>query len=889
MKVHFYLRYGTSFGETLTLIIERNGQVQYFPMQYVNQEFWHFAFDIQGERPTDTLRYRYELHGNEPLPVADWEWTRTIDLAQYVKNDVQIVDTWSDGSAYEHAFDTQPFRNIFFRQTETSAAKQPARYTHEFRAKAPLLCSAERLCLLGSGQGLHDWSNTQPILMNRQGDWWVCRADLGADDFPVAYKYGVWNDLEQRFVRFEGGDNRALYFMGDQGHSVILHDGFVRMPNDQFKGAGVAIPVFSLRSKDSYGTGEFTDLKLLADWAASVGMKMIQLLPVNDTSATGTWTDSYPYAAVSAFALHPLYLNVAQVAGKTHAALLKGFNKKQATLNALEAVDYEAVLTEKLAASRTLYAKLGESTLVEKPFLTYFEENKHWLVPYAVFSWLKDQNGTSDFTQWKKHGVFVQKEIDALTAKGSKVLPEIAFHYFMQWHLHLQLQEATAYAHSKGLAIKGDIPIGIYRYSCDAWVAPELYNMGRQAGAPPDNFAEAGQNWGFPTYNWDRMKADGYLWWRQRFEQMSLYFDAFRIDHILGFFRIWSIPLDAVEGILGRFVPAIPVREQEFWQAGIGFNKERLCEPYISERVLWEVFDEDVALARQFLQIKEGTNRYALQPEFDTQRKVEAYMAKQPANETNQRLRDGLYRLIANVILLEDEHGDYHFRIAPDKCSSFNHLEDDIKVRINALYVNYFFRRQDAFWQHEAMDKLPALKRSTQMLICGEDLGMVPDCVPDVMRDLAILSLEIQRMPKQSGTTFFHPKDAPYLSVVTPSTHDMSTVRGWWEEDRVLSQRFYNEQLQGNGDAPYFCEPSVNRAIVAQHLHSPAMWSIFQLQDLMGMDGDLRRENPDDERINVPANPKHYWRYRMHMGLEELLLKSGFNGDLAEMIRLGGR
>ncbi len=889
MKVHFYLRYGTKFGESLTLLIERNGQVQHHPMQYVNQEFWHFALDIDEKKPSGTLLFRYELHGRGSLPVADWEWTRTLDLAQYAKSDVQVVDTWSDGSAYEHALATQPFRDIFFRQTDAVRAKQPTQHTHEFRAKAPLLRTGERLCLLGSGQGLHDWSTSQPVFMNRQGDWWACRADLSADDFPVAYKYGVWNDLEQRFVRFESGDNRALYFVGDQGHNVVLHDGFVRMPNNQFKGTGVAIPVFSLRSKDSYGTGEFTDLKLLADWAASVGMKMLQLLPVNDTSATGTWTDSYPYAAVSAFALHPLYLNVGLVAGKFNTALLKDFNKQQATLNALEAVDYEAVMTAKLAAMRSLYAKLGEKTLSEKPFLTYFEENQHWLVPYAVFTWLKDQNGTSDFTQWKKHGVFVQKEIDALTAKGSKVLPEIAFHYFVQWHLHLQLKEATDYAHSKGLAIKGDIPIGIYRYSCDAWVAPELYNMGRQAGAPPDDFAVAGQNWGFPTYNWTRMKADGFLWWRQRFEQMSLYFDAFRIDHILGFFRIWSIPLDAVEGILGRFVPAIPVREQEFWQAGIGFNKERLCEPYISERVLWEVFDEDAALARQFLQIKEGTNRYALKPEFDTQRKVEAYLAQQPDTETNRRLRDGLYRLIANVILLEDENGDYHFRIAPDKCSSFNHLDDDIKARLNALYLNYFFRRQDAFWQHEAMEKLPALKRSTQMLICGEDLGMVPDCVPDVMRDLAILSLEIQRMPKKTGTAFFHPKDAPYLSVVTPSTHDMSTVRGWWEEDRALTQRFYNEQLQGTGDAPYFCEPWANRAIVEQHIFSPAMWSIFQLQDLMGMDGDLRRENPDDERINVPANPKHYWRYRMHLSLEELLLKSGFNGDLAEMIRLGGR
>lgn len=890
MKVHFYLRYSTKFGENLVIVLDHNGQVQHHPMQYVNQEFWHFALDITDKKPSGAIKYQYELHSTGKLPLNDWEWERTIDLAQHTKGDVQVVDTWSDGGAYEHAFATQPFKDIFFKPDgDTAKVKQIARYTHEFRAKAPLLRAGERLCLIGSGHGLHDWSVTQPILMNRSGDWWIARADLSHDDFPLAYKYGVWSETTKQFVRFESGDNRTLYFAGDAANAVVLHDGFVRLPNTGFKGAGVAIPVFSLRTSNSYGTGEFTDLKVLADWAAAIGMKLLQLLPVNDTSATGTWTDSYPYAAVSAFALHPLYLNVKAVAGKKHAALLKAFDKKQKALNSLEAVDYEAVLEEKAKAMRLLYAELGESTLSDKAFLAYFEENKHWLVPYAVFTWLKEQNGTSDFTQWKKYSVYQQKDIDALTKPGAKSYRDIAFHYFVQWHLHLQLKEATDYAHAKGLVLKGDIPIGIYRYSCDAWVAPELYNMSRQAGAPPDDFAATGQNWGFPTYNWDRMKADGFAWWRQRFEQMSLYFDAFRIDHILGFFRIWSIPLDSIEGILGRFVPAIPVREQEFWQMGIGFNRDRFCKPYISERVLWETFGDDVPHIRPFLQVQAGTNQYEFKPEFNSQRKIQAWMDQQPASELNIRLRDGLFSLLANVILLEDEQGGLHFRFGIDKISSFRHLDDSIKAKINGLYLDYFFRRQDDFWQREAMEKLPALKRATRMLICGEDLGMVPACVPDVMRDLGILSLEIQRMPKKIGSAFFHPKDSPYLAVVTPSTHDMSTIRGWWEEDRALTQRFYTEELGGEGDAPFFCEPWINRSIVEQHIYSPAMWSIFQLQDLMGIDGELRRENPNDERINVPANPKHYWQYRMHLTLEELMKKDGFNADLSEMLQKSGR
>jgi 4-alpha-glucanotransferase len=187
------------------------------------------------------------------------------------------------------------------------------------------------------------------------------------------------------------------------------------------------------------------------------------------------------------------------------------------------------------------------------------------------------------------------------------------------------------------------------------------------------------------------------------------------------------------------------------------------------------------------------------------------------------------------------------------------------------------------------MQKLPALKRVTNMLICGEDLGLVPACVPRVMKDLGLLSLEIQRMPKDLGRDFSHPKDAPYLSVVTPSTHDMSTIRGWWEEDRVVTQKFYNRELGRSGVAPAKCDPSLCEEVILQHLNSPAMWSIFQLQDLLGIDEQLRHANPADERINVPANPKNYWRYRMHLTLEELVTHTGFADRIHQLIEQGGR
>jgi 4-alpha-glucanotransferase len=614
----------------------------------------------------------------------------------------------------------------------------------------------------------------------------------------------------------------------------------------------------------------------------------MQILPVNDTTANFTNKDSYPYAAISAFALHPMYIRLQQV-GQLPAEhkLQRRFLRKQRHLNRQAGVEYEEVIRFKMAYLRELFLLLWPSLSISEEYRQFFDQHSHWLTPYAVFCYLRDTYKTPDFSSWKKLGVYNQVKVNALTNPAHKAFSEIAFWYFVQYHLHQQLSAAVKDAHELGVVLKGDIPIGIYRYSCDAWVNPELYHIDMQAGAPPDDFAVKGQNWGFPTYNWDKMQQDGFNWWKRRFEQMTNYFDAFRIDHILGFFRIWSIPMSCTEGIMGRFVPALPVTEIEFMQRGIPFQYERFCRPFISETLLWEIFgDKSETVKDKFLQ-SGGEGGYTLQPFADTQRKVEAWFTEQGPDAF---LEDGLNALIANVILLEgNEPGKYHFRIGMEKTFSFSQLNWHVQQQLKELYTDYFYRRQDHFWRAEAMRKLPALQHTTNMLICGEDLGMVPDCVPGVMHELGITGLEVQRMPKRPGSRFTHLKEVPYLSVVTPSTHDMSTIRGWWEENREATNWFYNNILGHFGEAPLYCESWVCRKIIAQHLESSAMWSIFQLQDLLAIDDTLRRENPGAERINVPADAGHFWNYRMHLKLEDLKNKKVFNAQLREMIEAAGR
>ncbi len=901
IKITFKIKFHTIVGQSLYVtgnhdLLGNNNVVEgSFPLSYLNDEYWYGTLEIPpGQNLSEDISYNYVLKNVDGTAIVEWGKDKVIQPSAYKTKEVLLIDSWNSSAFIENTFYTEPFQQVLLKENFTQVDSEiPETVTHIFKVKAPLLAKGQTLCITGSAPELGEWEIENPLLLSRKEDdvWFTISLDLTNSAFPFTYKYGVFDINTNQFVRYEEGKNRILYENASPEKLTIVSDGFAVLPNTSFKGAGVAIPVFSLRSENSFGVGEFADMKLLVDWAKQVGLKLLQILPVNDTSATHTYLDSYPYATISAFALHPLYLHLPSLVNDDN-SLLSSLQQRQNELNSKPAVDYVEVMAAKWSFIKQVFPQQKQQVFESDAFTSFFNENKHWLVPYAAFSYLKEKNNTSDFNQWQGNSTFDADEINQLAATPLEADELLSVNYYVQFHLHLQLMEAVNYAHENGIILKGDIPIGIYRYSCDAWQEPSLFNMDMQAGAPPDDFAVKGQNWGFPTYNWQRMRENGFTWWKNRFKQMSYYFDAFRIDHILGFFRIWSIPLVSIEGIMGHFVPAVPVRINEFAERGISFDAERFTIPYINDTILSEIFGSDSPdVISQFLDTSSPAE-YRLKPEFDTQRKVEAYFLAAEATEQNKKIKTGLFDLISNVILFEAEGSEgqgFHFRISMDTTPSFRLLDGHTQYLLKQLYIDYFFRRQDDFWRKEAMLKLPELKQSTNMLICGEDLGMVPASVPGVMKELAILSLEIQRMPKDLLREFFHPNDAPYLSVVTPSTHDMSTIRGWWEEERAVTQRFFNNELGQWGTAPYFCEPWINRIILMQHLYSPAMWSIFQLQDILGINGSLRRENPHEERINIPADPKHYWRYRMHLTLEQLIDEREFTSELRSYIVQSGR
>lgn len=899
IQLHFQIRYHTSFGQNLYLtgnhVLLGNGDIaNAIPMQYLNEQAWTVSIPWPKSASTVPVQYNYVLVNQDGSVVVDWGSDKHIPFSQTEASDIQLIDTWNHAGYFENAFYTEAFQHVLLKGQQTHHFTKPVKSaTHLLKVKSPLLEKGQVICVSGSFDLANHWSTDHLILLNKDAasPYFEISLDLSKEQFPIAYKYGIYDLNTKQLVQFESGDNRVLQQSPTNHQLTIVNDGFTYLPNQSWKGAGVAIPVFSLRTESSFGVGEFSDLMQLVNWAARVGIKMIQLLPVNDTTATNTEKDSYPYAAISAFALHPLYLNLTRLAGTSHAKQLQQLEKERGQLNAHKTVDYAAVIQAKLSFAKKVYKTDGQTLLASPAFLDFFEANKHWLESYAVFCYLRDAYGTVEFSKWPAYKQYKAKDIAELIDPSSAAYTDIAFHYYLQYHLHVQLLEATAYAHEKGIIIKGDIAIGVFRHGADTWQHPSLFHMDFQAGAPPDDFAVTGQNWGFPTYNWQRMQEDGFAWWKQRFSQMSHYFDAFRIDHILGFFRIWSIPMHAVEGIMGHFVPAIPIALSTFAQKGIWFNYQRYTQPYITDAVLWEVFGYDNELVKSLFLTDQKDGTYALKPAFETQRLVEQHFAGLEQDVHHEKIKKGLFSLISNIILFDaDGTGQqFHFRFGIEHTSSFKYLEYGTQQQLKELYIGYFLRDQDMFWKQEAYQKLPALKRVTNMLVCGEDLGMVPACVPEVMQQLGLLSLEIQRMPKDPNKAFFHPNDAPYLSVVTPSTHDMSTIRGWWEEDKTKIQQFYHHELGQWGDAPFYCEAWINKAIVLQHLYSPAMWSVFQIQDLMGMSETIRRDNPLEEQINVPANPNHFWGYRMHISIEDLLFSEDFNAELLAFIQKAGR
>lgn len=889
MKIKFEIDYNTQWGQSVWMCGSSEALGNWneslaVEMHYNTPSKWTLEMDIKEE---GALKYYYFVKEGNQTICKEWGEPHLLSIE---KNKTFIVyDVWQAVPQQKFLY-TSGFSDSFFFHDDKDKIKYHKK-TILINAWCPYIKKDQSLLLCGSSKALGEWQIEDAIHFTpiQYGNW---QAAINASQIKSTeeYKLAIYDNVSKEIVYWEEGSNRILLPLNTKEKGDIVRVDSLQFRRNwmNWKAAGVAIPVFSLRSNDSFGIGEFSDLKKMVDWAAITGQKIIQVLPINDTTITYSWIDSYPYNAISIYALHPIYLGLKEYPLKSKAKYKK-YTDEATELNKLEAIDYDSVLSLKLSYLKDLYEESGESILNSEEYKAFYNRNEEWLFPYACFSHLRDKYKTADYSSWKTHNVFDKAKLKRFVASKA-VKEDINLICFTQYLLHKQLVGVKEYAHEHDVILKGDIPIGISRNSVEAWVEPHLFNLDVQTGAPPDDFSFFGQNWGFPTYNWEEMAKDGYQWWIKRFRKMADYFDAYRIDHILGFFRIWEIPLSSVQGLLGYFSPALPLSIDEIRSYGIWFDENRMLNHYIHEHFLGNIFGlYTQEVIDTYLEPVEW-QRYKLKEEYNTQVKIKEHFGELIDDKTTH-IRYGLYSLCNEVLFIRDKRdpNKFHPRITAQYSYSFKDLDQGTKDGYNRLYNDFFFKRHTQYWRDQAMQKLPALISSTPMLVCGEDLGMVPESVPSVMHELQILSLEIERMPKERDMEFNILSGLPYLSVCTTSTHDMAPIRLWWKENRDITQRYYNHILWRQGIAPEECTSDICWQIISNHLNSPAMLTILPLQDWLSIDDKLKRENPEDERINIPAIAQHYWRYRMHLTLEELIEANDFNKQIRTLIESSGR
>jgi 4-alpha-glucanotransferase len=817
MKINFHLEYQTTFGEELAVNILMDGKTEQHKMGTLDGAHWTCELSKAAKTCAYIDYYYSVMRGGEE---ERHEWLvepHRLELQAKKGANYRVYDHWLDIPEDAFLYSTAFTECVAARDVKVS---EPTDYgkTVILKVRAPQLRNFERLAIIGAGETLGNWEALKAIDMteHEHNEWTV---SLNADTLPQTFefKFVGLDEVEDVTPLWENGTNRTVTLPEmEEGDVVVYELSQAFFPLYPWKGAGTVIPVFSLRTEGSFGVGDFGDLKLMIDWCAKTKQRILQVLPINDTNMTRTWQDSYPYNSISIYALHPQYTDFRQLPAIKDEAKRTAFETLRKELNELPQIDYERMFAAKMDYLREIYAQEGSKVLKSKAFKEFFEQNKEWLVPYAAFCHYRDLYGTATFQEWPDHHELPASEREAMTKSTTKLYKDVAFWYFVQFNLDQQMHAAHAHARAQRVILKGDIPIGISRDGVEAWVEPKYFNLNGQAGAPPDPFSADGQNWGFPTYNWDEMLKDGCSWWVRRFRKMAEYFDAYRIDHVLGFFRIWEIPVPYKSGLMGQFSPALGMSREEIEAYGVAFN-------------------------------------------------------------------DGLF-------LVDHKRDDrWHPRIAVQYQEAYERLDDGQKANFNRLYNDYFYRRNNQFWYTEAMKKLPKLTQATRMLVCAEDLGMVPDCVPWVMNELRILSLEIQSMPKDPTTRFGKLSHNPYRSVDTISTHDMATLRQWWDEDEERTQAYYNTTLRRGGAAPHPLPGWLAKDIVSRHLTSPSMLCLLSFQDWISISEALRLPDQNAERINIPANPRHYWRYRMHLTIEQLLAADDLNYEISTLIIQSGR
>lgn len=627
---------------------------------------------------------------------------------------------------------------------------------------------------------------------------------------------------------------------------------------------GLSIPVSALRTLESEGIGDFLDLIPFAQFVKKSGATLIQLLPVNDSGL-----QSSPYSSLSAFALHPVYIHLSALPeSKGFVNQIKDLKKR---FDSAERIPYDIIVCEKLALLRAMYDK-NKDAIIKSAACKKFIESNTWLREYAAYSLLKSKNNNAHWQFWPEFVNPSFSDIEKIWA-DKKNTEDLYFYVWMQKAAEEQFVLAGTALSEIGVELKGDLPILMNDDSADVWAKRNFFKRDRTAGAPPDMFASLGQNWGFPVYDWDALKEDAYSFWIDRLKQADKFYSAFRIDHVLGFFRIWSLSSHDYSGYLGNFLPSVGISRRDL--VALGFDSSRirwLSEPHIRSSSLYEaLYGEDNIEAKvkdvETVALERIGNEdiFLFKKAIRGEKDIDALSIVPKAKEF-------LSSAWRNRVLLECEPDTFVPTWSYWDTTAFPTLSH---VEKNALEALFAHTRSEAefLWEKNGKELIAMMTSATKMLPCAEDLGAVPACVPKVLFELGVLGLRIVRWARnwsQAGEPYIKLSDYPYLSVCTPSCHDTSTLREWWNTE-AGKYEFWNF-LGGKGNCPEQYTSETAAFVLGELAKGNSRILMLQLQDALALSPKYYNVKAEDERINVPGSWNHInWTYRMRVTIEELL------------------
>lgn len=652
---------------------------------------------------------------------------------------------------------------------------------------------------------------------------------------------------------------------------------------------GTAVPLGALRTEKAASIGEYTDLIKLADFAKKSGLGLIQLLPLNDSG-----TQSSPYSALSAFALHPIYLSLESIEGfdglyKSNAEFKKNYDAFISYHKDAERFSYNDVNNSKDYFLRQIYAETetAKKGKASKNLEDFIKKNS-WVIPYAVYKNLKYSYMQASWKSWKKTDTGLSEEE---IKKRWNSDPAHLYYAWLQAECEKQFSKSVEYCRKNKILIKGDLPILMNEDSCDAWSHPEIFNQSLRAGSPADGENPSGQNWGFPIYNWKNLKADNYTWWKNRLINASKFYDAYRLDHILGFFRIWAIPENDCNALNGHTEPFAGFKADDLYE--LGFDDERirwLSVPHVPTHVIEDItwnHEKSHEILKLFatklpneeLWLLDGAGKKA----FGSKNIEEADLSGMElcTEEAEIKIKEYLVKAWSDRTLIPMGKNKYVPSWIYGQSTSWGTLNDREKEKLTELFKKVSVK-ENKTWEKNATEILTALTEATEMIPCGEDLGVGFECVPRVMKKLGILGLRVVRWCRkwdEEGQPYVPFEDYEPLSVCTTSVHDSSTMREWFNNSQFTIN---NSQLMEIKNEETESEISETISIVNSQLSivnllsackaSKSTWFIPPLQDLLYINKKYWKENAEDERINVPGSVNPFnWTYRIPARLEELL------------------